>query len=247
METIPNIPAPAANSAILEKIEALLNKANGKGTTEAESAAFFAKASELMTKYGIEQHQLGNKNEDTDKVTQVPIEGRTRTERPAHYWVRVLIKHCFHVSVIRHAVPGLVVRYSLIGTKEDCAFAAYAFNVLSDTFLRLQNEYLRKYNQPRTPRVYNAYFRGLCNGFCRAWDDAQEATMRNNNAQSYAIVLVDKDKAIARFMDDAKIGLQKKKEFNGDPHALLSGMRDGRSIKLSRPLNSGSSNNAQLK
>jgi len=197
-------PAPAANSDILNKVEALLNKAGNPATSEAEAKLYFAKAAELMTKHGIEQHQLGQTKDDgADKVEEVGINKAWRTERPTHLYVRLVIKHCFHVTVLRYRVPGLVVRYSLVGTKEDCAFAAYAWDVLNDTFLRLWNKYAADYSQPRIPSVWNSYLAGLQAGFCRAWDDAQRAEMKVQHAESFALVLVDKDKAIAVYCEEA--------------------------------------------
>ena len=65
---------------IIEKIAKLLQLAEGKGTTPAESATAAAQASRLMFKYGIEQAELQGANlsdeekaersQDIDDITE---------------------------------------------------------------------------------------------------------------------------------------------------------------------------------
>lgn len=173
---------------VLEKIEKLMNL-SARGGTEAEAQAAFAKASQLMTKHGIEQHHLQEKKAQKQKpgIAQVNLQTPVyATERPYHLYVRQIIRHCFNVCVVkisyRHRSPD----YYMLGSPEDCAFAGYVFEFLSKTFLRLVNKHLKEHNLPRTPRFFNGYWDGLRIGFCNAWDAAQRAQIKQDNAQSYA-------------------------------------------------------------
>jgi hypothetical protein len=53
----------------LERVRALLAKAEDPAATPAEAEAFMAKATELMAKYGIERAMLGTHAPDSDKLT----------------------------------------------------------------------------------------------------------------------------------------------------------------------------------
>lgn len=67
----------------LDKIRALLAKAEDPAATPAEAEAFFAKAAELMAKYGIEQAMLADSDPDSDRPGDrvIVVEGTYANDR----------------------------------------------------------------------------------------------------------------------------------------------------------------------
>lgn len=199
------------DNEIIDKIEKLMNLAARAGT-EGEAKAAFAMASKLMTKHGIEQHQITgrdntamNKAAQEAEVTRVDIQCEVHaTERPYHLYVRQVIRHCFKVAVIAVKYTHRSPDYYMLGSRADCVFAAYAFDMLSKTFLKHVGAYLKANGLPRTPRYFNGYWDGLRIGFCQAWDEAQRNEIRDQKCDSYAIVLVDKEKALTVALNNIK-------------------------------------------
>jgi hypothetical protein len=228
----------------IEKVQKLLNLAHGAGT-EGEAQSAFAAASKLMTKFGIEQHMLGKKEEPTFQESN--IEGKWSSKRPAHEYVRNVILMCYHVQIIRQMHMDGTYTYFMIGTRADCIIAQQAFEVLTDVYPKLFKKWLRERGLDKTQALRNGYFQGLSSGFKQAHKEAQEQQMRESNAQSYAIVLVDKAKALTQFLATRKdITYRKSQQRQTDHSAFHAGVQQGRQIKVSRPL-SGGSNAAQLK
>jgi hypothetical protein len=223
----------------IEKIRKLLALAHDTGATEAESTSAFASASKLMTKWGIEAHQLGSGKAQAPTFQRASIEGAWRSKRPAHPFVRQIIRECFCVSIIRNQCAG-VYTYYMIGTPADMAFATYAFEVLNDAFPRLYYAYLRKRGLEKTRALRNGYYWGLQAGFTKAWKDAQAAEVAAQGAQSYALVLVDKQALLTKTIaEDPDIRTPKAREIKADAEAFRSGVEEGKKLKVARPIAGG--------
>jgi hypothetical protein len=67
----------------LDRIRALLAKAEDPAATPAEAEAFFAKAAELMAKYGVEQAMLADSDPNADRPGDrvITVEGSYSTDR----------------------------------------------------------------------------------------------------------------------------------------------------------------------
>lgn len=239
---------------VMSKLEKLLAKANGTDN-QAEAEVFFAKAAELMTRFGIAQHELKSAEEKAagPQVQEVHMEGAWASERPSHLYIRHILKACFNVTVIKYSryKPEInahkrVNTYSAVGTPEDVQFATYAFLSLEHTFNRLWRARLKQFGVERMPRAErNGYYHGLMDGFIHAWKQAQQAQMTAQGAQSYAIVLVDKDKAIAKWCEENSVK-HKKSNRSQSYAAREDGFRDGQKIRVNRPLTGGDNNQAAL-
>lgn len=235
---------------IIDKIAKLLRLAERAGTpAEAENA--FAQASKLMAKHGIERHDIDTSKGEKPKKPEFTQGGETkfRKQEPiGAIYVRSLIRHCFCVEVLRVRTyeknpkkpeEGYVAgfKYQFIGTREDCQLAGTAFEFLLTTFWRLYAEWCKKTYAVEQPiyksTLYNSFMEGARIGFCRAWDAAQKATIKEANAQSYAIVLVDKDKALKQFVDDMpNIKRKANRNQEGNWRAMDAGIEAGKTIKL---------------
>lgn len=77
--------------AMIDKITALLNKAEGKGTTPEESEAFYAKAQALMTKWAIDEELLKMSGKtSTDKIVTIRVTiPSTYFNALIHLWAEV--------------------------------------------------------------------------------------------------------------------------------------------------------------
>jgi hypothetical protein len=238
---------------VMAKLEKLLAKANGTDN-QAEAEVFFAKAAELMTRFGIAQHELKSAEEKAagPTVQEVHMDGAWASERPSHLYIRNILKKCFNVTILKYKryKPEVSTRkrvntYSAIGTPEDCQFAAFAFLSLEHTFNRLWRARLKEFGVDRLPRSQrNGYYHGLMDGFIGAWQAARKAEMASQGAQSYAIVLVDKDKAVAKWCEDNKVRNNSAKR-SVDADAYEDGKEDGAKIRVNRPL-AGGDNKVQL-
>lgn len=238
---------------VLDKIQKLLNLA-ARGGTEAEAQAAFAAASKPMTKYGIERQQVelhadSKEKKTSEAVQETKLEKKWKTERPAHRSVRRVLRTCFKVEVLKirdwDAKFGWGIRYDLIGTREDCQFAAYAFDFLNSTFQRLYYDYAREAGiKELRPKIYQAYFYGLQVGFCNAWQEAQRAQIKEQKAESYAIVLVNKDKAVDAFVGAMPNIRRVADRRSYDGAAFVAGEAKGRTLKVHVPVGAGSENSA---
>lgn len=226
-----------ATNDTLEKIQKLLEKAKSTNS-QAEAEAFFAKASELMTRYGIQEHHLSgrsNKKKEAHIFKKQNIEKTWRSERPNHIHVRRIIAHCFTVQVIRSRDVHGHVTYTMLGTEADCAFAAYAFDILSETFRKLFAAYAKERGTGLDDsKVREGYFIGLYQGFIKAWDDAQAKEIKAQNADSYALVLVDKAQELQNWITSNMKVTYKKVKRSSDGSAFAAGLRDSHKVKIQR-------------
>lgn len=240
---------------VMSKLEKLLAKANGTDN-QAEAEVFFAKAAELMTRFGIAQHELKSAEDKAagPQVSEVHMDGAWASERPSHLYIRQILKACFNVTILKYKryKPEVnqhkrVNTYSAIGTPEDVQFATFAFLSLEHTFNRLWRARLKEFEADRLPRAErNGYYQGLMEGFIYAWRKAREAEMAAQGAQSYAIVLVDKDKAVAKFIEQMGNVRTSQARRQQDYGARADGFRDGQKIRVNRPLAGADNNSAAL-
>lgn len=228
---------------ILAKVEKLMILAHGS-STEGEAKAAFAQAAKLMTKYGIEQHQLNLDSEapDADPIQEQHCERIQRTERPQDIYVRQVIRSCFNVTVLcyRKWHEGKkCYAYSLVGTHADCVFAHFAFYTLKDMFQSLYTQWRNETGRQAEhgPALCKSYFAGLQKGFIAAFKEAQWQQMRDSNADKYALVLQAKNERVKEFLDD--MGCTSRRRSGPRDHnsaALAAGYSKGRTIRINQPI-----------
>ena len=229
----------------LEKIAKLLSLANNKGATKAESEAAFAKASALMTQHGIEMHEITSRSGAKDQpafATQGSSKFR-RQEPIGAIYIRRLIRECFCVEVLKcnqwTREKGWGVIYQFLGTKDDCEMAQLYFEFLLTTFWRLYGDWCKEQGYPGAvsqSRLYNSFYYGCQCGFQHAWEEAKKEELAKNAApvaQSYALVLVDKDKALTTYVDNLENVTRKtNKNREGSNEATVAGFHAGQTVKL---------------
>ena len=238
---------------IVAKVEKLMILAHGS-KTEGEAKAAFAQAAKLMTKYGIEQHQLNLDSEapDADPIGEQKCERIQRTERPQDIYVRQVLRACFNVTVLQYRKwhdGKICYAYSLVGTHADCVFAHFAFYTLKGMFQSLYTKWRNETGRQAEhgPRLCKSYFAGLQRGFIDAFKEAQWQAMRDANADKYALVLQAKNEKVDDFLEQMGCKAGKRRgPREHDTEALHAGYHKGRTIKLNQPIASAASAQRQL-
>lgn len=226
---------------VLDKLHSILKLAENAGT-RGEAEAAWAALGRMLTKHGIELHQVREHARKDDKsiawdFTRVQIPKMWRTERPSHRWVNAIIVECFNVQIVR-VKNQLGITYVMLGEATDCAMAMYAFDFLAETFLRLYNRWKDGMGYAHKRLRRDSYFAGLYTGFIGVWREAQAAQMREQNADAYALVLVDKQNALTRYLHDEFKDLKERKtrDREWDDEASAAGYHEGRRLKINQPL-----------
>lgn len=159
------------NEKLLNKIKALLAKANCKSVTEEEGKAFMAKAAELMAKHGLEMSDLPeDKNDDGSIDVGRHVHETGRRKREYDVAVGRILQKCFDVKIVHSSGGG---RYDvwIIGTPEDRAIALEVLPMLQATMSRGFLKWQRENNVTKwSSNSARAYYYGLgrrqgpCNG-----------------------------------------------------------------------------------
>lgn len=134
---------------IIEQIRALQAKAQDKSCTEAESASFAAKVSELLTKYNLDQKDL-----EKGTTTQELIESEILERNFVHPWRPILAQSVANLYFCRSLIITLSPtskytnakkRLMFIGKAHNRAVAISMFSHFETTIHRLATEkYTRK-------------------------------------------------------------------------------------------------------
>lgn len=237
----------------IDKVKKVLALANAAGTP-AEAEAAFARASELMAKYGIEQAhiQASQSAEESKRSIQMDKcstrDKATVTERPFHGPICCILNHCFNVEVVLNRTRALVNGkfstlhfHTILGEASDVAFARYAFDLLETTFLRLLGDYYKSNGiKERSSKHYVPFFLGLSQGFINAWDEAKAAELSKHSAadvQSFALVIQDKDALLAAYLKEQFPTLKMPRAHTiRNIAAFQAGVKAGKDIKVNRAI-----------
>lgn len=128
-------PKPEITSSIIEKVRKCLNlAANAK--TEAEAVAAQKRAAEIITKYGIEHHMLGVRQEQGDGCSAHEIAGEANSSAPWFRPIVVILFECFGARVMTTRKKWFrMATISLICRHEDRDLALFAWSELPRLFL----------------------------------------------------------------------------------------------------------------
>jgi len=221
---------------IIEKIKKLLALANSSNEHEAKLAA--SMATEILTKHNLTRQQVDKSSRryihygrDTGKYRR-SAEGK---------FIFSLLRNYFFVEVIQQRIPvaGRIHRrlaWMFLGEPHNVEIAIYIYDFLERSFIELFKEYRKKTGSGVKAR--NSYYYGL---YCGLADQLKAA---RHKAESSAGLVVVKDGEISKYAKDLfsnlKAGAKTEKMDLHDKEALMSGILDGKNIKIARGL--GSSN-----
>lgn len=232
-------------SKIIERIEKLLRLHEDASATEGESQAAFAAAAKLMTKYGIQRTMLRTEMADAKEAIEYHSENVTRVLTSVHEAVRSIMLRTFNVELIpnrRELNATTFYYYWYVGTREDVAFAVYAFEFLCDEIQRLYDSWTRNNNIRPTQNRLKSYAYAAARGFAGAWMAARDAEIKAaaEAGQAYALVLAD-DKALVRrkldqLVAQGTISYRRRRMGSIDADASSAGYRHGSNISLRNPI-----------
>jgi hypothetical protein len=225
------------NEKLLNKIKALLAKANCKSVTEEEGKAFLTKAQELMTRHGIE---LADLPEDAvDRAIEIQGE-KASYGRKREYDVACgsVLKRCFGIDVLHAGSTRHV--FTLIGTAEDIAIAKELLPMLRVTmgrgFIRWQKE---KGITRWSSNEARAYYWGLAKGYIEASEEGKRFALQHaSKAQqdNYGLILANKAEAVSLYVKKAFPNLKHFSETCSSAHgAMADGYVQGSTLKLVQP------------
>lgn len=234
-----------ADNTILTKLQKILALAD-KGTTEAEMATALAKAQELAQQHNIDISEVralakaaGEQPKGIETETAYVHARAKKSRRPQHRYILMVLTECFGVQCVYF---GSTPHFALIGEKTDVAMARVIFAWLDRLFPSLLTQYINRIGAASYAGIDISYYTGLAQGLIRANSRANEdrrKAMASDLAQEYALVLVDKAKAIEqRMMDEFPRLKVHKLPYADNQRAAAAGFHEGESIKFGQHLTS---------
>jgi hypothetical protein len=217
------------HTEIIEKIRKLLSLSTSDN--EHEAAAAVAKAQALLSKYNLEMADIPNLESKSGKAAE---KAKTRTRQRLERWAYNLARvtaDAFDCDYY-HSGDGHTV---FIGVGVDHDVCAWTYTYLYRTLLRMGSTYLRtKCRRLRSNRskkmARESYLRGVVHTINQRLQEQKEQTPITETG----LVVVKKSAVADAMPDDVQTKPFKPEKLrDGD---LFRGMRDGRSIPLSTPL-----------
>jgi hypothetical protein len=202
---------PSDDDGRLLLIKKLLNKAEARGTTEAERAAFQAKATKLIMQWGIDEALLQN----ADRAVKEQIISRTvTTDVPKAYsyeytLIGVKVADGLGCRGIFTKVQGGATGAIIVGFKSDVDRTVMLFRSLTlQCTLELGSFYdkwVGEYGWRATGTDRYQAKRGFIHGFARGVQEKMAAWKQDTVASSAPgtdLVLIDRTKQIDRWIKD---------------------------------------------
>jgi len=250
------------SNKIIEKIKALFRLADlARGASQHEAELALERATAMMAKYGIAQMEVEEMGEQVREARKFNIhERRFNTGRQKHAddrYIAQILRECFEVRIIwssyyeyvegwrkdwegkkvptRRAKQRLT--YILVGEEVDTELAVIVIQELHGSMWSLYRAYLKDQGLPHDSDLYNSFFSGCANGFIDAANRGKRSAMTSSGedlASRYAIVLVDKQKALAAYystITGLKASKGKMRSSHSD-HAYGSGYEAGGRMKV---------------
>lgn len=195
---------------MLEKVRALLNKADtSRGATEAESAAFMAKAQELMARHGIEAMEAHAMNDESCFDIGRSDWACDRGRQQADTYVFHVLKKCFGVDIVFTSYTKLGTKsqqlaYAIMGDAADREMAKIAAPIIFKTMRKGLSEWLKSTGSKWTAAFERSYCRGVMEGYTKASDEGKAflmAQLSKEQKEQFGLILVQKDALIKTFMN----------------------------------------------
>lgn len=229
------------NTRLLEKIQALLNKAGDSGVTEAESQSFFAKAMELLAKNGLETSDLDAVKKDASgKADYEILHTKVTTGRQLHEaddYIWPILNRCFGIKTLYTTEWGTKNHaWLFVGDKLQIQMAELASQVIYKTMTRNVRSWLKANGLKKTAQRKRSYFMGVMNGYLGKIKEAEAAAYAEATAgqrDAYGLVLVGKAEAIATYTETQLNPVAKKAAtVKVDSAAYQNGLDTGRRMDL---------------
>jgi hypothetical protein len=235
---------------MLEKVRALLNKADPtNGATPEEAASFLAKAKELMTKHGIEEmeaHKPGDTScFDIGRTDYAADRGR----RNADLYVARVLKQCFGCDVVftgyyKAGQRSPVMGYAIMGDAADRELAKFAAPIIYKTMIGGLSEWLRISRKKWSAAYERSFSQGVLDGYVTASEEGKALAMKHltkDQKEQFGLILVQKDALVEAFKvkEFPKLNSVRTRAGYGSEHARQTGFGKGANMKLGQTHNIG--------
>lgn len=218
---------------MLDKVSKLLALADpANGATENEIKVAFAKATELMTRYGIDTASARARGETTnDAITHRVID--ISDKRAVDSWIWKILRDVCNVKTVW---SPLTERLTIIGADVDVQFAIHVVNVLTFAMLDGLMTYLaitgKRCKGREKKEVINSYFAGVAEGYIKACVEGR--TKAGGDTNAYALVLADGKHQRDAYAHELFPQLRKGRLLNQvhDGHAYSAGIHDGGQLDI---------------
>lgn len=228
---------------ILKKVKKLLALASSCNEHEAKSAA--AKAQALMVRHNLSMQSLGKLS---DYINEGTGDGMSKISRESSYIMSILTQHffvrCYYdnqfVGYTRTGKRRYVKTPRIVGTAENVTVAQYVYEFLSATYARLWKEYAKEHgNKSMTAR--NSFAYGLTEGIKITLRESEKAV-----CTEMGLVIVPDEKLKAFMKQTLNLKSRAVRTANHDTHAAGHGLEAGKKVRISRAIESESSDSGRL-
>lgn len=206
---------------IINKIEKLLSKGNGAGVTEAESQSFILMAQNLITKYNIDQKELGHMKMGENVITDTSCEGSYTS------WKCKLMSIISSNFRTRYLVQGK--KFLVIGLETDAHITVTVYNYVS-TYLEKRMHKLRRDYRKSGKSTY-----GISGSYCMGFLDGLNDQLKEQVDQNgWGLILVTPE-AVVKKSTELSTGVRNTKNrlaVGEDDRMFLMGYNEGKSLDV---------------
>lgn len=216
--------------ARIDKVQKLLNKAQG-ASTEEEASAFFAKAEELMTKWAIDDAML----RASGKLEKEEIETRRVKIASTYFNVDIQLLHGITRVQDCRLLQNKQGRYAIvIGFPSDIDNVLTMYNLLQIQSARFARESFKTEGIAGTPMDEYVWRRSFRGGFAsRISERLREQKVKSTTAagkqhgSGMELVLVDKKAQVDDFYRQMGSSPARSSRSRHDVHGEMSGRKAG--------------------
>ncbi len=220
--------------AIIEKIKALMAKANDRGATEAESLAFMNKALEMLSKNNLEEKDLQaheieiNIDETAYKVNaDLSWFGRLANAVSRMYFCRSVSRSKYELGK-----KSATHYYCFVGKEHNRLMAVSMFDYLMKTMHRLAR------NASDNVKDQYEFKKGCATRLGLRIHAINEANIKPSVESGGLPALYNKELALVdEFMSDMNLGKRNKVGLKANTNAFYLGVNAGNNISLNNQIN----------
>lgn len=226
---------------LLNKIKALLAKANCKTVSEEEGKLFMQKAQELMTRHGLELADLPEDSAERSFEIDKHSVDTGRRKREYDRAVGQILGECFGVNIVHWTGRGSgSYGFYIVGTAEDAAIAKEVLPLLQATMSRGFLQWQRDNGITKwSSNEARAFYWGLKEGYVTASEEGRAKAMEHatkEQKENYGIILYNKEQAITLWKQENMNTKPLKGETLGSKNgAYEAGFVQGSTLKLIQP------------
>ncbi len=222
------------HNEVIEKLQKVLNLANGLNATQGEMEAAMGRAKEIALRYNIDlaSVELNKDNGKTGaglKVEKHTLKIRSKHEQKYHRWIYNALQACFGVKVIR--THGGTVYF--IGATVDVLICSQLFPWLEQVFYQTYWRAKKAGVVVSCAADKNGIYYGLYLGIVEV-NSREEEKLTQTEKSCVALVLRRKEDLIKAKVKEEFPFLRKVKQsqFTTNTGAMDHGRQEGRKINL---------------